>query len=289
VALALSQASKLSSFYQAESARAIHCAKTKHFINRTLQAELNLIHVVLCDDTIPTACPISHLIICTLGGVAFSDSSVLAAGGYSPDLKFWWYHEWPRSVHERTLHVVKNNTNGTLIDINVLEYATLIINYLVGYHALSPHTSATSAATATTDPHPVVLLHSDNSSSEAWARKGAQISFAGRALERLHVVLLICNPMGICISHILTSENVTADTLSHIPSKSSLLTTFPPLGSDPKGAQWLSWIPTECRANLMHYECSIAGCLHRSHRTKQAVTDGSWKNHFLAWCSHIWL
>jgi hypothetical protein len=126
-ALAPSQASKLSSFYQAESARAIHYAKTRHFINRTLRAKLNLLRAVLCDDTIPTACPISHLINRTSGGVAFSDSSLLAAGGYSRDLKFWWYLEWPLSVRERTLRHVKNNTNGTLIDINVLEYATLII------------------------------------------------------------------------------------------------------------------------------------------------------------------
>jgi len=35
----------------------------------------------------------------------------------------------------------------------------------------------------------------------------------------------------------------------------------------------------------MHYGRSIAGCLHRSHHAKQAITDGSRKNHFLAWCS----
>ena len=31
------------------------------------------------------------------------------------------------------------------------------------------------------------------------------------------------------------------------------------------------------------------GRLHRSHRAKQAITDGSRKNHFLAWCSRIGL
>ena len=39
----------------------------------------------------------------------------------------------------------------------------------------------------------------------------------------------------------------------------------------------------------MHYGCSIAGRLHRSHCAKQAITDGSRKNHFLAWCSRIGL
>jgi hypothetical protein len=39
----------------------------------------------------------------------------------------------------------------------------------------------------------------------------------------------------------------------------------------------------------MHYGRSIAGRLHQSHRAKQAITDGSRKNHFLAWCSRIGL
>jgi len=39
----------------------------------------------------------------------------------------------------------------------------------------------------------------------------------------------------------------------------------------------------------MNYGSSIKGRLHRSHRAKQAVTDGSRKNHFLVWCSRIGL
>jgi hypothetical protein len=75
-----SQASRLSSFYQAESAHALHYAKTRHFINWTLRAELNLICAVLGNCSIPTTCPISHLIDRTPGGVAFSDSSLCATG-----------------------------------------------------------------------------------------------------------------------------------------------------------------------------------------------------------------
>jgi hypothetical protein len=79
------------------------------------------------------------------------------------------------------------------------------------------------------DTHPVVLLHFNNFSSEAWARTGAHVSFAGRVLGCLHASLLICNPVRTRVSHIPSSENVVVDTLSHVPSKSALLATFPSL------------------------------------------------------------
>ena len=127
------QATCLSSFYQADSARTLHHAQMVHHINCTLRAELRLIRDALYDPSIPTSSPISHLIDCTLIGVAFSDSSLSAAGGYSPDLGFWWYLEWPPSIKSRTLKHIKNNTGDQLININILEYAAIIINYLACY------------------------------------------------------------------------------------------------------------------------------------------------------------
>ncbi len=58
-------------------------------------------------------------------------------------------------------------------------------------------------------------------------RKGSRVSFTGRVLGRLQAALLLCNPIGIHVSHIPTSEDVIAGTLSRVPSKSTLLTTFP--------------------------------------------------------------
>jgi hypothetical protein len=64
------------------------------------------------------------------------------------------------------------------------------------------------------DPHPVVLLCSDNLSSKAWSRKDAHTSYSGRALGSLQCALMLCNPVGIQLDHISTHENVVADSLS---------------------------------------------------------------------------
>ncbi|KAL3779516.1 hypothetical protein HJC23_011152 [Cyclotella cryptica] len=253
------QASLLASFYQAESARALHHSTTRHFISRTLRAELGLICDALNDPTIPTSSPISHLIDRTPLGTAFSDSSLLAAGGYSSDLQFWWFLEWPPSVRSRTLKYLKNNSTGNLIDINVLEYAAIIITFLASYYSIAHRPPDLGA-----DPHPVVLIRTDNSSSEAWAQKGSRVSFSGRALGRLQAALLMRNPVGLRTSHISTSENVVADTLSRFSNINELLTSFP---------------------TLLQTQKELIGC-RQFHPT---VTDGTRKNHFLSWCSRIGL
>ena len=79
------------------------------------------------------------------------------------------------------------------------------------------------------NPPSVVLLRSDNSSSEAWACKGAQVSFTSRASGPLQAGLMMPNPVGFHLSHIPTLENDIADTLFHYNSEVSLLTGFPSL------------------------------------------------------------
>jgi hypothetical protein len=192
---------RLSSFYQTDSSRALQHAPLRHFINRTLQAELNLIRDALSNPTIQTAYSISHFIERMPLGTAFCDSSLHAAGGFSSDLRFWWYFEWPPQVKQRTLKFIKNNNTSSLIDINVLEYAALFITYLVYHHSLSFH-----PLDQVRDPHPVVLIHSGNSSSEAWAHKGAGVSFAGCALGRLQASLLMRNPWTLRLAHIYIGE-----------------------------------------------------------------------------------
>jgi hypothetical protein len=52
-------------------------------------------------------------------------------GGFCPKLKVWWYFEWPESIRHRTLKYIKNNQSGLLIDINVLEYAGILVMFLI--------------------------------------------------------------------------------------------------------------------------------------------------------------
>ena len=129
-------------------------AKKIYYINSTLKQELHLIERGLSDNSIPKACPIAHLIPCTPLGIAPSDSSLDVAGGCSFDCSFWWYFEWQALIRARTLKHVKNNSNCTLFDINVLEYEAITVTFLSTYHAITRHPPDHCA-----DPHPVVLIH----------------------------------------------------------------------------------------------------------------------------------
>ena len=57
------------------------------------------------------------------------DFSLHAAGGWFTDLGFWWHLEWPGDVVKRTTIFLPGNKSGKFISINLLEYATMIINY----------------------------------------------------------------------------------------------------------------------------------------------------------------
>ena len=48
-------------------------------------------------------------------------------------MKFWWWHDWSEKIKNRTLRFIKDGKSGKLININVLEYATVIIKYAVSY------------------------------------------------------------------------------------------------------------------------------------------------------------
>ena len=210
------------SFYQASMSRHVHNRPDAHNINKTLRKELRLIRRVLKDDNISKNTPISHLIPREPVAVAYGDSSLDAAGGFCPDLGFWWYIEWPSSIKRRTLRHVKNNKRGDLIDINLLEYATNILMNVIACHRIQ------DLEILTIDPFPHVLYFGDNTSAESWATKGAKHSPGARALGRLQSALMVNNPVHFRVQHIPTAENVVADKISRI-LRESLLTREIPL------------------------------------------------------------
>ena len=117
------------SYASSKTARLQHQSRELFFINRTLHLELDLIHNALSSTWIDMCRPIAHFVDRDPSGIAWSDSSLDAAGGYSISMKFWWYIEWPQEIKQFTICFVKNNADNTLIliSINVLEYAGLII------------------------------------------------------------------------------------------------------------------------------------------------------------------
>ena len=118
------------SYVQCATSKKVHHSTKKMFINKTYKVELRLIRMALSSPWISMSRPIGHFIPRDPIGKGWADSCLNATGGFSIDVGCWWYIEWPEQIYNRMLWFVKNNKYGTLISINVLEYAVLIINSL---------------------------------------------------------------------------------------------------------------------------------------------------------------
>ena len=210
---------RVSTFAQSNTARAIHSCPRKHWINRTLREELHIILAALKSRRLGLRTPIAHLVRRDPSAIAWSDSCLYAGGGFSITMGFWWYIEWPEEIRKHTLIYVRNNKDGTLISINVLEYAAILVNYAAAYHFyhINPDPS---------DPFPMVLFYADNTASESWMEKACNSSLIGRALSRLQCAMMMNNNVGIRTAHITTTKNVIADRISRIKRETNSMRGF---------------------------------------------------------------
>jgi len=214
------------SFAMSTTAKKLHQTRLVFKFNETLRRELRLILDALSSPWINMWRPIGHLVDRTPSGLGYSDSCLHAAGGFSFSMKYWWYHEWSSEIQAKTLKYVMNGKDGTLVAINALEYASLIINYVAAFHALTVESPPAG------DPYPTVLLYADNTAAEAWMIKGSKKSLAGRALGRIQAALMINNPVGINTAHVSTTDNEIADKISRILTEANLLADMQPLFQD---------------------------------------------------------
>jgi hypothetical protein len=88
----------------------------------------------------------------------FGDSCLKGAGGYSLSLGFWWHLPFSEEVKLRTLLHKRDNADGVLISINILEFVTVIINYCAALHMVL-------TKNPTSDPYPVLLNVTNNASA----------------------------------------------------------------------------------------------------------------------------
>jgi hypothetical protein len=122
-----------------------------YIFNETMRAESDFIRQALKDDSgISFEVPIAFMIPKTPMASLFGDSSLLSCGGYSTDLRVWWYLPFPDKIVQRTLLHLKNNMDKTFISINCLKYVTIIINYCASLTVFLE-------SNITDDPHLVVL------------------------------------------------------------------------------------------------------------------------------------
>ena len=220
------------SFARSRVGKAVYNTPRRFFINRTLMRELALLHRTFTSDWIRFERPIGHFVDRIPSGKARGDSSLKAAGGFSVKMQFWWYIEWPETVRKRTLLFISQRGDKRLISINVLEYATIIINYIASTHyftVVSPDAG---------DPYPVVLIEADNTSAESWTMKACKSSCIGRELGLLQCALMITNPVGVCTGRVSTEDNIIADGISRVEHSAnadsyfcSLIQDYPQLRS----------------------------------------------------------
>jgi hypothetical protein len=104
---------------------------------------------------------------------------------------------------------MKDNKDGKLISINVLEFVTVIINYIASLHV-------TTTTKIINDPYPVLLNITDNTSALSWTQNACGTSKLGRLLARFFCSLLIDSPLGINSQWISTIDNFIADDISRL-------------------------------------------------------------------------
>jgi hypothetical protein len=202
------------------AAKMVNHYKQIYVINETMRAEIDFIRQALREDSgISFEVPIAFIIPRTPSASLFGDSSLRACGGYSTELRVWWYIPFPDKIIHRTLLHMRNNEDETFISINCLEYVTIIINYCAAISAVLKDKNIT-------DPHPVVLCVTDNISAKKWTVHTSKKSIIGRALARFFCGLLIGSDVGINAKWISTSANKIADEISRIKKSTQNPSSF---------------------------------------------------------------
>jgi hypothetical protein len=196
------------SFALKRSARMVHHSKQKYIIGKDMRREIEFFCKILRPNSgVHWETPIAHIIKRTPSATAYGDSSLEGAGGYSIGLQFWWHIDFPEEVKLRTLLHMKDNKDGKRISINVLEFVTVIINYIASLHVRT-------TTNIINDPYPVLLNITDNTSSLRWTQNACRTSKLGRLLARFFCSLLIDSPLGINSQWISTTDNFIADDIS---------------------------------------------------------------------------
>jgi hypothetical protein len=106
------------------------------------------------------------------------------------------------------------------------------------------------------DPHPIFLLECDNTAGESWLAKVCMSSTTGRNLARLQAALLLDQGIGYCFGCVDMKSNVIADSISRVPSESSLnLSQIPSAPCTGPQLAWLLVLPPKCRPHLI--DCGL--------------------------------
>jgi hypothetical protein len=149
-------------FAMKKASKMVNKNHATYLVNRTMQDELNLIADALKPNSgIKFETPIAHLIPRTPTASIVGDSLLLACGGYSITLKFWWHLSFPENVVKQTKLHLKDDLDETFISINGLEYFTIIVNYCALLVIFATQK-------INDDPNLVILCVTNNTSALNW-------------------------------------------------------------------------------------------------------------------------
>ena len=191
--------------------QAMWASKAATFFNHDLRQEIEFVTKSFEENqSVRWSSPIALLIKREPSYTAWGDACLEGAGGFSLELKFWWALEWPEDIRLRTLNQLEKG-DRSLISINLLEYATVVIGL-----------AATIVAwEETPDPkpmHPLMQIFTDNTTAESWTKRIAGLNTVqARALARLLCHLLMLTPdLGLSAEYLDGKLNGTADYLSRL-------------------------------------------------------------------------
>lgn len=241
----------------------LYRSKATMYISTSMKAELNfLLHVFNNPEKYTWKTPISHLIPRDPSFESFGDSCLFACGGFSLDLAYWWYIEWPKEIRQRTLkHFIfkkKDPSTGELISINLLEFATIVINYIISSLCLQIYPDIT------TDPYPSLLNHSDNTTAISWIKKSVTSNDAGKALCRLLCAARMNNRLGLNAQFLAGENNTIADRISCV---------HPVYGNAPDFHKIIQEFPNLANCQRFHPSQDLLLCLYSALLKGQASAE----------------
>ena len=229
----------------------LYRSKAKMYISKAMRSELNfLLHVFNNPEKYTWKTPIAHLIPHDPSFESFGDSCLFACGGFSLDLAYWWYIEWPEEIREKTLkyYIIKKRdpSTGELISINLLEFAVIVVNYLISSLCLNDNPDIT------TDPYPSLINHADNTTAVSWTRKGATSNEAGKALCKILCAARINNRLGLTAQFLPGEKNIIADRISRV---------HPVSGNAPNFKKIIQEFPELANCRRFHPSKELLSCL----------------------------
>jgi hypothetical protein len=228
-----------------------------YLVNSTMREELNFILNTLSPDSgIKSKTPIAHLIPRMPTASIVGDRSLVACGGYSITLCFWWHLLFSKEVVKRMLLHLKDNSDATFISINCLEYVTIILNYCALIVMFVTRKTNDNL-------HPVVLCVMDNTSALNWTLHTSKKLIIGRALAKFFCGLLIGSNVCVNAKWISTIKSVIVNKISRLKEVINTNSKLP------------SSLPTYNYAHLQqeHKELKVCNFFQPSHKLLSLISD----------------